>query len=809
MRNLLFVIILLCSSSAYKSFGAINGRFVDEVGKPVQGIATILLDSSAQVLIKSAISNDEGVFSIDIHQAGDYQLSIISDDYILASPQKIEYLFNDIQLPDIVLIKKTTELKGVSISHQKPLIEVKSDKIVVNVENSITSAAASVFDMIQRAPGVTIDYNDNIALKGRQGVQIMLDNKIMIVQGSQLINMLKSMPAASIEKIELMSNPGAQYDAAGTGGIINLKTKKDKRKGYNGSAQLGLGQGVYTKSNAGFNFNYRTNKINVFFNSSASLRKGFNKLDLDRIFIKEQQYNGSYKQDNYAIIRLQNYSFNTGIDYNVTNKTTLGMTVSAARTSYTFDGANNGKLFDSTLQYLSYFLSNNHQKNSANNIASNVNLRHSFDSAGHTFSIDADYARLDNDNYQRQNTSYYLPNGVEQKPKYIMEGSMLGYTQIWAIKSDYVRPFSASTKLEAGFKMSAVISDNQPDFYDASSGTKIFDSSKSNHFIYHENISAAYINFNKDWKKWSIQSGLRYEHTKVKGEQLSDGQNFDRNYGQLFPNLSASYSLSPIHQFSLSLSRRIDRPNYEQLNPFKNYIDPTSIHQGNPYLNPSFSYTAELAHIFKGRFITSLGVSHTDNVITQVIILDENKITLVTDKNLANNITYSLNGNYTFKMTSWWNSIESFSFYYSIYEGNLSNTPLKTGLPTAYLSTNNSFVLPKKWSAELNAWFSSDQRYGYIYLRPMYAINIGVQKQFWKNNATVKITASDIFRSQNPIGITQFSNYTETFVVTRDTRTINLSFTYRFGNSKWQRQQREGGAAEERKRAGTGTSQAS
>jgi hypothetical protein len=781
----------------------IKGKVLNEQGKPLAGVIVLLLDSSAQNVVKSCISNQEGQFIISIQQAGDYTLSIKSSTYAPALPQKIEYM-SDVTLPDIKLLSLTKQLKEVNIVAEKPLIEVKGGKIIMNVKQSIGAAGASVFDMIQRAPSVSIDNNDNIALRGKQGVQIMLDGKPMIVQGSELANLLKSMPATAIEKVELMSNPDAQYDAAGTGGIINLKSKKEKRQGYNGTAQLGLGQGVYNKSNSGLNLNYRKDKINVFLNSAISLRKGFNQLDLDRIFIKDNDYNGSYKQDNYAVIRLQNYSINSGVDYSLSKKTTVGMATSFAKTSYTFDGVNNGRLYDSLESYRSYFLSNNHQKNSASNYALNTNLRHTFDSLGCSFSFDADYARFNTDNGQTQATDYFFPNGNQEKPRYVLDGTMKGYTEILAVKSDYVHPLNSSSKMEAGFKLSTVVSDNKPDFYDASSAIKIFDSGKSNHFIYHENISAAYLNYNKDWKAWSLQAGLRYEHTRAKGDQLTNGQNFDRNYGQLFPNIITSYTASSKHQFSLSLSRRIDRPNYQQLNPFKNYIDPTSIHQGNPYLNPSFSYSAELAHTFSNRFSTSITFSKTDAVITQVIILDEQKITLVTDRNLATNRLYSFNGNYPFKIFKWWSSIESFSFYYSIYEGNLSNTPLRTGIPTAYLSTNNTFTFPKNWSAELNSWFSSDQRYGYMYLRPMYAINLGVQKQFWNNNATLKISLTDIFRAQNPTGITQFSNYLETFVVTRDTRTINCSFSYRFGNSKWQRQRREGGADEERRRAGTG-----
>ncbi|HTN17461.1 MAG TPA: TonB dependent receptor, partial [Chitinophagaceae bacterium] len=717
MRTL-SIATLLFFLSAGSSYADIRGKIVNEQGAAIEGAALLLSDSSGKQVLKTALSDERGLFVLAVQQSGTYILNIKASGYTAATPQKLVYT-TDLSLPDIRLTAAAKQLKEVSITNEKPLIEMKGGKVIVNVDQSISATGASVFDMIQRAPGVSTDNNDKLALKGKQGVQIMLDGKLMVVQGTELVNLLKSMPANTIEKIELMSNPGAQYDAAGTAGIINLKTKREKKMGYNGTAQLGAGQGVYPKGNGSLNMNYRKNKISLFLNGSSAQRKDFNKLDLDRIFIRDNDYNGSYKQDNYAVLRLQNYNLSTGLDYNLSTKTTIGTVLSYTRTSYTFGGGNNGKLFDSSKRYLSYFLSNNLQKNSGDNKSVNLNLRHTFDSTGRSFSFDADYAHFNTSNNQTQTTNYFFSDGLPEKPRYVMDGVLSGYTQIAALKSDYTHPIDARSKIETGLKFSRVVADNKPDFYDASGSSRIFDSSKSNHFVYHENISAAYITVNRDWKKWSLQSGLRYEHTLAKGDQLSgSGQSFKRDYGQLFPNIAGTYTPGAKHQFSLSLSRRIDRPNYEQLNPFKNYLDPTSIHQGNPYLNPSFSYTAELSHLFANRFSTSFSVSQTNDVITQVIIL-EDKITLVTDRNLARNRVYSLNGNYPLKPAKWWSSIASFSFYYSMYEGNLSNTPLRSGLPTAYLSSNNTFTLGKSWSAELNSWFSSEQRYGYMYLRPM------------------------------------------------------------------------------------------
>lgn len=800
-----FIFLLLL---AYDVAADIRGKVKDHQDNPLPGAVVMLMDSAQHQVIKSEVAGADGSFSIVFEKAGSYYLQVNAAGYTAFSRQ-LRYNGNDLDVAGITLSVADRQLSGVTVKASKPLIEVKGNKTIMNVESSISATGSTLFEMLQRAPGVSIDNNDNISLKGKQGVTIMVDGKPVPVQGTDLANLLKGMPATAIDQIELMSNPGAQYDAAGTAGIINLKTKKEKRQGYNGTAMLGGGMGIYPKSNGVLSMNFRTPAFNAYINASGTIRKGFNELDLDRNFIADGRFGGAYKQYNYAVINMQSYAINTGIDYNLGKKTIVGATVASNINAHTFAGDNKGRFHDSSDVYRSYFLSNNFQDNSSSSIAVNGNMRHSFDSAGHMLTADVDFAHYGINNSQDQKTNYFLADGNTERPYYLLQGTMKGYTEIYAFKTDYTRPLDAASKLEAGAKASFVTADNKPDFFDASSGTPVFDTSKSNHFIYKEQILAAYGTYSKDWTKWSLQAGVRYEHTLAEGRQQVDGQNFRRDYGQLFPNITVSYNQSQMHQWSLSLSRRIDRPDYQQLNPFKNYIDPTSIHQGNPYLSPSFSYSAELGHTFKGRFTTTFNFTHTTDVITQVIILDAGNITLVTDRNLAVNNVYSLSGNYPLQIRKWWSSMQSFNAYYSQYQGNLSNSPLRDGLPTVYLATNNTFTLPQNWTGEVNAWATSEQLYGYMYLRPMYAINLGLQKVFWDKKATVKASFTDIFRAQNPTGITSFSNYRETFVVTRDTRVFNLTFTYRFGNGKLQMQRRRAsGAEEERRRAGGGSQSA-
>lgn len=796
------------SSFAQTTQGSVSGKMTDEQHKPLPGTTVLLLHVNDSSVVKVGVTDEQGNYVLEPVPEGNYLVkgSMMGLQPAFSAPVAVTTADNHPKVAELVLPEKSaTALKEVSVRAQKPLIEARADKIVVNVENSIANTGSSALEVLQRAPGVNVDNNDNISMKGRQGVNVMIDGKLVPMQGADLANMLKGMPANSIEKIELISNPGARYDAAGTAGIINIRTRKDKRAGVNGTATLGYGQGVYPKANGGLMLNYRNKKWNTYLNYNHYNNRGFGKLELDRRFYDNDTFTNALVQENYSKIHYVSNTASAGADYSLSSKTTVGVMANFTTNDMTRDGNNHSDRLNYLGQRDSYFNTDNDQSNGWYSYGANLNLRHSFDSTGRELSMDLDYAHYDNDNEQDMTSRYYDVGGSEMAPYFRLYGKLDGYTDIRSFKADYVHPLSNNLRLEGGVKTSFVTADNNPVFYDRSNGGNVYDSTRSNHFIYHENINAAYVNASKEFKKWGVQLGLRLENTRAEGEQKVANQNFDRNYTQLFPSVAVTHHLSPVHDLGLTLSRRIDRPNYYQLNPFKNYLDPTSVHQGNPFLNPSFTYTAELSHTYKSRFITTLGYSRTTDAITQVILPESAQLTVVTEKNLATNTTYTLSGAYPFQVTKWWSSMNSFNFYYSHYEGNLANTQLSDGTPAIQLSSNNSFLLPNEWSAELSGWFQSRQRYGYMNLDDMYGVNVGIQKNLWDKKFTVKLAANDIFWRTNPIGRNEFKGYYERFTVLRDSRQVNISLTYRFGKKQGGPQRRRAtGADEERRRAGGG-----
>lgn len=805
----LFLLLFAYCETATARTGGLSGKVTDESGKALRFANVILLRSKDSALIRTELTNEKGEYGLTLLPDGSYIIRVNLVGYSVYNSSPIDISGNTTTLPDIILRSATNELKEVAVRAQKQFVEVHSDKLVVNVENSIVNAGGSVLDVLAHSPGVTVDQNDNISLKGKQGVNVMINGKVQPISGQDLANLLKSMPSNSVQSIELISNPSAKYDAAGTAGIINIKMKKDTRTGLNGSANATYAQGVYGKANGGFNMNYRNKKFNLFANYNHSKREGFNHLTLQRNFYKNGIFTGAYDQDNNYRYHIGGDMGGIGLDYTLSPKTIIGGVVNGDATAFRRDGFNYSNVIDGdAYKAPSHFTTANTSPNYWNNYTVNLNLRHNFDSTGKALAVDADYAAYPSHGRQDYTTNYYdsLGNLLSPTPS-ILRGDLKGLTQIRSFKADYTHPLHANAKLEAGMKTSFVTADNDIRFYNMISGIYVPDLTKTYHFIYNENINAGYINFSKDMNKWSAQLGLRAEQTIVKGDDRTSDSVFTRNYTQLFPSLAAQRHFDKNNDLGLTLSRRIERPNYEQLNPFKYYLDPTTYKAGYPFLNPALSYAAELSYIYKQRFVTSVSYSNTSRPLTEVIQPSptEEKVTIQTTKNLISMEYYGVSGSYQFRFYKWWNNTTSFNAYYANYTGDIAGTNLNAGRTTFDVNTNNSFVLPNNWSAELGGFYQAPQVYGYMNLKPTWMINAGIQKNLFDKRATLKLNITDIFWRGYPRATSYYNDYVESFIAQRDTRQASISFTYRFGKRTVpQTSRHRGGAEDEKRRVGSG-----
>lgn len=811
MRKIVWLCLALLTAEfvmAQQDRGKITVVIVNDRQAAMENATVELLKAKDSSLVKAAVTDAAGVAEFEQIPWNNYLLRVTMVNHITtySSQFSLSAESAEMRLPAITLKPKdAAAMQEVTVTARKPFIQKLTDRIVVNVDNSVVSAGSSAFEVLERAPGVLIDPNDNISLRGRQGVIIMIDGKITPMAGSDLVNFLRGLPSNSIERIDIITNPSAKYDAAGNSGIIDIRMKKDLRLGANGTFTAGYGQGIYPKANTGVTFNYRNKKVNVFGNYNCAYREGLNHLFLKREFFEDGKFKGAYDQDNFMKFPIHSHNARLGADFFPGKKTIWGFVVNSSFTGYDRTNSNNSIVIDDSKQPRSKFTTNALEKARFKNIVGNVNFKHTFDSTGKEITTDVDYGQFNNSNLSNFVTGFYSLDNEPIQDEYLLDGDQRGKISLATLKADYTHPLKKGAKLEAGFKTSFVKTDNDVVFYDVSNAPPVYDSSKSNHFIYKENNHALYVNFNQEFKQWSLMAGLRAEQTNIEGDQLANDMDFDSSYLQLFPSVFVNYKISPEKTIGFSLSRRIDRPNYSQLNPFRFFLDPSTYSSGNPGLRPQLTWSYEVSYTLKQLNFT-LGYSRTKQNFTVVIRPSEeaDTVTVQIPVNLSTFDYYGLTVSAPIRFTKWWNSINNVNVFYGHYNGNLANTTLDNGTPAVNASTNNNFTFKKGWAAELNVNVNSGGQYGFMIMDPTWQLAVGVQKQVMQNKGTVRFNITDIFWTGLPRAVVEFSDYIEHWHAQRETRVANLSFTYRFGrNTIAAARRRTTASEEERRRAGS------
>ena len=812
---LLLVLIAACFKlNAQTNTGKITVTVLNDLKLPIENATVQLLNVKDSSLLKTALTGKDGVAGFDNIRFGNFLLKISATNFNNSYSASFGLTATEtaINIPVITLIKRTQQLNEVVVTTKKPFIQRLNDRIVVNVDNSIISSGSSAMDVLERSPGVSIDQNDVIGLRGKQGVIIMVDGKPSPMTGADLANYLRGLPSGSIDRIDIITNPSAKYDAAGNSGIIDIRMKKDQRTGANGTFTAGYGQGVYPKANTGTTFNYRNKKMNIFGNYNYAYRINLNHLVLDRNFYTNNGvFSGQDKKDNYSKTPFNTHTVRLGADFFPSKKTIIGIVVNSNINHITRTNDNNSLVIDDQKNPIYTFQANGSNNDHNNNIVANINLKHTFDSTGKELTADVDYGQYNSGSLSTTDTKYYKLNGTTQQPDYILNGDQDGKLILRTLKVDFVDPLKKMGKFETGFKSSYVSSDNNAKFFDASSGIPQNDINKTNRFYYDEYNNAAYLNYSKEFKKFNMQFGLRGEQTNVKTRQVKGDIRFDTAYFQLFPSAFFNYKLKEDKTLGVSVSRRIDRPGYSQLNPFLFLIDVTTYATGNPSLLPQLTWAYELNYTVKDINFT-LGYSHTKNDQNIAIarfkdvfpnLASADNVTVQIPVNLTSSDYVGVSVAAPVRINKWWNMMNNANIYYNHFNGSLGGTTLNNGKPAYDARTNNAFTFKKGWSAELNANYSSGGQYGFMVSKPQWAVSGGVQKTVLKNKGTARFNISDIFWTNLPKGTITYNNYIEYWHATRETRVATISFTYRFGkNTVKAARRRTTGSEEERQRAG-------
>lgn len=788
-----------------QSTANISGFIINENGKPADYATVSLLNQKDSAVVKGGLSDEKGNYAFTVKQ-GNYLVKVTMIGYQKGLSAPIASGNATIIVPVIKMVPASKTLQTVTITGTRPLIERRIDRTVMNVENSVLAAGNSAMEILERAPGVTVDKDDNISLKGKQGVTVMINDKLTYLSSAQLATLLRSTDGNTIQSVEIITNPSAKYDAAGNSGIINIKLKKNKQSGTNGSVSQTIARGKYFRDNSSLTLNHKEGNFNFFGNLNRGDRKRVNTIDIQRN-VTGGGTTTYFDQHNDMYNNSHNNNYRVGADWDMSKKNTIGFVASGYYNPEVDTNANRTNLGNQPGAFNSYQATYSGIRQTYKNFAVNLNDRWQIDTAGQSLSIDVDYSKFKNSSIAQYDTYFYNNNGSIAAPTQMLRNQTPSAIDIKTAKADYTLPLTKTLKFEAGVKFSNVKTDNDLAAQRNTAAGYVNDATLSNHFIYNEKIDAGYVNLSKSYKNTSIQAGIRAEYTKSEGDLVTTNQIVDRSYLNFFPSLFINQTISKKNELGFNYSRRIDRPGYDNLNPFVYFLDQYTYSQGNPFLKPQYTDSYELNYTYNHTINVSLGYSRTTDVITQLLLTDTvKKATFQTDLNLRVQNSYNLNINSPYTITKWWTGNINLTAFYLGFKsngqqsGNLSSGNINDGKITYQIKATQTFALAKNFKAELMGNYQSSLVYGYFHIKPQYAVDFGLSRSFAQKKLNVKLSVSDIFniRTNNVTSVSQ-GNIIEIHQK-NETRIGRLTLTYNFGNNKIKARQHETGADSEKNR---------
>jgi hypothetical protein len=796
--SMLLPVCIIAQSADQKP--TLTVTIINEQGQPIEGAIADLRKKNATGALQNSVSNKKGlsVFYISLSEA--YVLHVYSLGF---RQQDIPLTASIIAAKEysITLKPEANNLGEVSVRTRKPFIEQARGKTIVNVEASVTNAGTTVLEVLEKSPGVMVDRNGGISLQGKTGVLVLIDDKPTYVSGSDLNNLLSGISSSQVDQIELMTNPPARYDASGNAGIINIKTKKNKQVGMNGTLSSTISQGVYPKANNSLALNYRNGRFNGFLTWSNNASKGFTDIyALRRYYNTNGALLSMLDQPTYFVNRNFSNTLKAGLDYNLSDKTTVGIVLTgvAVNRSGSSDASANWKkpsgVVDSTIRTFG------ETKNRLRNGGINLNLKHKI-SKTQDISADFDALQYDLTNEQAFSNLLQTTGGYREGSR----GSLPASISIVSAKTDYTLQTGKNSKLESGYKMSEIHTDNTA-AYEIFDGTNWKeDLNKSNHFLYKENIHALYSSFEQKEGRFSFQLGLRYENTRYTGHQLGNARQkdslFTNNYAGLFPSGYLSFQADSSNTFTITAGRRIDRPAFQKLNPYVIIINKYTYERGNPYFLPQYSWNLELSHQYKQWLTTTVSYSIIKNYFSQLFVNEGNDILVYTNGNVGkmHNLGVSVGGQ--LNPAKWWTLNGQVLFNHKQLSG-YQNVNYASDISQWNFNMNQQFKTGL-YTFELSGFYTTRARNDLQeLLYPTGQLSFGIAKQVLQKKGTLRLTVRDIFFTQVMEGLTDFPGADEYFILRRDSRMISLGFSLRFGKPLKTQRRNTGAAKDEMDRVG-------
>lgn len=813
----LSLLILPVFAQTAASIGSITGKLVDKQGLAVS-FATITLLRTDSSVVNGDVTKDDGTFTIKPTGVGKFYLRIASVGFAdKFTNVQITTDKPDKNLGSIKVAETENKLNEVSIVGERPVMELKVDKKVFNVEKNTTTAGGSAADVLANVPSVSVDGDGNVSLRGKDNVTILIDGKPATMLGDNVANALQSLSAASIESVEVITNPSAKYDAQGTTGILNIITKKDGRFGMNGNATLGAG--TWDKYNGSLGLNARKGKWNVFLNSNFRLNSTYHNVITDRqnkdstIVDIDHHYLQSFHTYEH-VPRNFDGTFNTiGATFEPDKYNSITVTENVNLMKFAFKDYSDYYVFNQPNQIDTGF----HQNRNSDfwgepfSLSTAIDYKHKFKKKDEELSIDGTFASTTmrrSQNYVTRNYPDTLQRGTinESAPG---NGSNSTIT-VWA---DYTDPlFTKNGKLGVGFKsiLYNFKSSNNPTVTD-SKGTSI-DSSILSIYDYSQQTHAGYVNWSDQLGKFSYQAGLRMEDAVYDGSgQVPRPATFHNEFSNFFPSAFVSYQLPNQQSIYLNYSRRINRPGFMQLIPFVDVSNPGTVNKGNPALIPEFINNVEFSYSKsdnKGNnLILSTYYAYTQNLIERLTKPYQDNLLITQPVNIASGATYGLEGTGHLQLTRMWDATLNMNFFQNQLiigdiDPNYSKYLKDNSGFTWFGKVNTNLKLPLNFSLQANINYESPKVIAQGSLQETYWVDLALRKNLWKNKATLVLNCSDIFNTHRYLTDYNLSTFNETINRIKESRIGNITFTYRFGKTDMGKNNANGNGGGKRAKAG-------
>ena len=779
MKILITVVLFILTLS--RGFGQqtpISGQVLNAQRGGVSFAIVALITAPNSVAIETGRADEKGMYQFRATRGKNYWVMATAVGFGSGRSAAFTVGSEPVRVPDLVLGAVAQALGEVQVVGRKPLLEMHAGKMVVNVAGSLT-AGATALEALQKVPGLVVMSN-RISLAGREGVIIQIDGRT--TQYTDVVSVLKDFPSSSIERIEVLTQPDASHDAAGSAGIINIILSKNADLGTNGTLTLGAGYGRFGKGNGTLDLNHRTKQLSLFGNYSYAHRKTYEQLNTTR---QADEADGSYQQASYQprVARVQ--ALRLGADYRLTQRQTVGLLLNGYTNRTQVNGQNQTEASSGTSVQTT-----NATRRLIDSYAANLNYKMLLDTVGQELTADAGYSRYRSDSYGR------LVNEVavgSQGRTEQLQNDQLTDISLRSGKVDYRRPVRAGLKVALGAKASQATIASVLALRGGAAA-------RNDDFGYTEGIRAGYVQAEGQLAGFNWQGGVRGEWTSSRAVSQADGKTVAREYGQLFPSLSVDRPVYKAVGMNAAYSRRIDRPSYQDLNPSIVYLDPYTSQRGNPFLRPQFTHDYKLALTYTKQPFLLLGYSRTQDAISLVTATEDSAV-YSTTANLDHLERYSATLNFPLNLGKRMTGYAGVNVFHNQYLSQYLGSTYRNGRTAATFYAQSNVKLPQGLMVEVSGYYQTAGVNGLINFRGFGALNLGVQKSLLNERATFRLTLNDALFSAKQRGTVRYQDLDVRFLSYGESRQLRASFSYKLGNAQMKAaRKRSTGLDEERGR---------